>query len=357
MEEIELWAIEDSQIVPIERAKMDLESSLEDTLVAHPDMLLPNLKLVCRQTPVGGGKLDLLGVDDEGKLAVFELKRGPVPRDAVGQVIDYASALEAMSESELAALISEYSGRLGIEEIGNFAEWYSEGFRLSLDSLRPVSMYLVGLGTDDTTKRMVDYLTEHGVDISLLTFNGFAYSGKTLLAKQVQVAPVVPSHLSREERLRSLESLATEMGVADLMAAAKDMFSSSWDKVTQGRYSSLPNPEPTKTGITYYLPRLNDSGNSSSPAFSSIQLDEKERAVKVRFYPRAIDLCIERFAQLDPKKIPFEKQTPRNAATTDRVKQEILFPLYSLDEWEARKGKLGELTRATFEGWMEEEGQ
>ncbi|MCY4436028.1 MAG: endonuclease NucS [Chloroflexi bacterium] len=355
MEEIEVWAIEGSQAVPIERAEMDLESSLEDTLVAHPDMLLPNLKLVGRQTPVGDGNLDLLGVDGEGKLAVFELKRGTLSRDAVSQVIDYASALEAMSESDLSGLISGNSGQDGIERIEDFVEWYREGFRGSLDSLRPLSMYLVGLGTDDTTRRMVDYLSEHGVDVSLLTFYGFAYSGKTLLAKQVQAAPVVPQHPSREERMRLLESLATDMGVADLMAAARNMFSSSWDKVTQGRYSSPPYPEPTKTGITYYLSKPSESGTYSYPAFSSIQLEKGKRAIKVRFYPRAIELCIEKFNQLDPEKIPFEKQPPRHAAPTDRVKEEILFPLHSLDDWEARKSKLSELTRATFEGWMDEE--
>ena len=38
------FPIEDSQIVRLERTAMDLKSSLEDTLVAHPEMLQPNLK-------------------------------------------------------------------------------------------------------------------------------------------------------------------------------------------------------------------------------------------------------------------------------------------------------------------------
>ena len=357
MDEIEVWAIEDSQIVRLGRTAMDLESSLEDTLAAHPEILQPNLKLIGRQTPVGDGFLDLLGVDGEGKLAVFELKRGTLSRDAVAQVIDYGSALEAMNENDLAGLISENSGKAGIERIEDFVEWYREGFRGSLDVLRPLRMYLVGLGTDETTRRMVDYLAGHGVDISLLTFYGFSYADKTLLAKQVQVAArdeVSPGR-SREEQWRTLRVLAKELGLNDLMAAAQEMFTTAWDDVIQGKYSPAPYPEPRQTGITYYLSRPTESGTYSYPAFSSIEVDKGQKAIKVRFYPRAIDLCKESFDQLNAEEIPFERRTPRNAATTDRVDREILFPLHSFDEWENRRVKLGELARAAFAAWMEEE--
>ena len=51
------------------------------------------LTLVGRQTPTEGGPLDLLGVDGDGKLVVFELKRGTLLRDAVAQILDYASPI------------------------------------------------------------------------------------------------------------------------------------------------------------------------------------------------------------------------------------------------------------------------
>ena len=60
-------------------------------------MLERGLRLVGRQTLMtGGGYLDLLAVDGNGRLVVFELKRGFLSRDAVAQVIDYASDLNAM---------------------------------------------------------------------------------------------------------------------------------------------------------------------------------------------------------------------------------------------------------------------
>lgn len=333
---------------------MDLESDLEDTLVAHPSMLLPNLKLVGRQTPIGGGSLDLLGVNDEGKLAVFELKRGTLSRDAVAQVIDYGSALNAMSESDLAGLISQNSGQHGLDKIEDFVEWYGEGFGGSLEALRPLRMYLVGLGTDDTTMRMVDFLSEHGVDISLLTFYGFKYAGKTLLAKQVQVAPKdeVSSGRSREELWRSLEGLARDLGVDSMMSAAREMFSSCWDEVIQGTYLA-PRIHPRGTGMTYYLFKPTKAGGSSKAAFSSIEVDKQPKSIKVRFCPWAIDLCKESFDQLDANEMPFETRPSLHAPETDRVKQEILFAFRSMNEWEAHKGKLAELTRAAYAGYRE----
>ena len=83
MDEFKIWALEDaSSVVELQsQRQMEAESLLEDTLVANPDLLMPGLKLVGRQTPTAGGPLDLLGVDRYGRLSLFELKRGtPYPR-------------------------------------------------------------------------------------------------------------------------------------------------------------------------------------------------------------------------------------------------------------------------------------
>ena len=52
------------------------EALLEDVMVQNPAMLMPGLELVGRQLPTANNTLDLLGVDSEGRLVVFELKRG-----------------------------------------------------------------------------------------------------------------------------------------------------------------------------------------------------------------------------------------------------------------------------------------
>ena len=171
---------------------MQAESLLEETLVANPDLLLPGLRLVGRQTPTAGGPLDLLGVDEDGRLSLFELKRGTLTRDAVAQAIDYAADLEARDPADLADLLSRESGRHGIERIEDFEEWYGQQFgEQESTTLRPLRIFLVGLGADDRAERMVDFLANNsGMDISLITFHSFEYGGKTLLARHVHVEGV-----------------------------------------------------------------------------------------------------------------------------------------------------------------------
>ncbi len=110
MKEVRIWALEDaSTVVELQsRGQVEAESLLEETLVANPDLLLPGLKLVGRQIPTAGGPLDLLGVDEDGRLCLFELKRGTLTREAVAQVIDYAADLETRDPADLADLLSRY---------------------------------------------------------------------------------------------------------------------------------------------------------------------------------------------------------------------------------------------------------
>ena len=115
MEDIKLWQLDGSRAKPLaSNNRLESEQLLEETLVENPDLLVEGLTLVGRQTPTDGGPLDLLGVDGDGRLVVFELKRGRLSRDAIAQIIDYASDLDAMELDILADQIAEGSGAYGI---------------------------------------------------------------------------------------------------------------------------------------------------------------------------------------------------------------------------------------------------
>ena len=188
-EELRLWAMDGAggaaELGGV--GGTDSERLLEDTLVNNPGMLLPGLTLVGRQTRTQGGPLDLLGVDRTGRLALFELKRGALNRDAVAQALDYGSWLESLDDDVLADTISRYSGAGGVDEVGNFADWYRQHYSPEISEARPLRLFLVGLGVDDTTTRMVQFLADRGVEISLLTFLGFHHQGQTLLARQMPI--------------------------------------------------------------------------------------------------------------------------------------------------------------------------
>ena len=338
MEEVKIWVVEGSQVAPLEAtSRMEHEQLLEETLVKHPDLLMEGVTLVGRQIPTDGGPLDLLGVDDEGRLVVFELKRGKLSRDAVAQVIDYASALDDMDLTELADHISKKSGAHGIDEIEDFQDWYSQGFG-ELELLRPLRMFLVGLGADDTTERMVDFLTNSSnMDISLLTFHGFDYNGKIILARQVEIegAEELDSRPprrrpSRAERWNLLLSLAREGGVHYPFEKATNMFRD----ILRGAGASA-----RKNRVTYYM---TDPESGTGRAYSSVSINEN--GIHVGFYQRAFELCRTEFDEI--------KAQPSFTTLGVGQRERHGLVLNSDSDWEDHIEKLTELTRKIYDAWL-----
>ena len=337
MDELKLWALEDaSSVVELEsQRQMEAESLLEDTLVANPDLLLPGLKLVGRQTPTAGGPLDLLGVDGHGRLSLFELKRGTLTREAVAQVIDYAADLEAMDLTELAGLLASESGERGVDEIENFDEWYGQRFgEQELTSLRPLRLFLVGLGADARAERMVDFLANNsGMDISLITFHGFAYAGKTLLARRVHVEGVADSasrsarrSLTVAEKQARLDERAGASGVSELFGAVREMFRENWP---------VSRMHTGSWGLGVKLQKW---------SYARIGLGENGE-VSIAFSPRAKALCPDEFRQ-PVETIPHDMAS--GSHPLGDADAEIKFKL-TAEDWEIHKDTLARLTRAVYE--------
>ena len=337
MDEVKIWSVDDaSNVVPLaSKGQTDTESLLEETLVKNPELLIPGLKLVGRQTPTEGGPLDLLGVDEDGKLVIFELKRGTLSRDAVAQIIDYASYLDAMDLAELADYISERSGQHGIEKIEDFEEWYSQDFG-ELDSLKPLRLFLVGLGADDRTERMVRFLADNsGMDISLLTFHGFTYDGKTLLARQVEVeAATDPGprrtrrYVSTAERREQLARWVEDSGVSEIFDAVRDMFRQNWPR---------SGTNPGAYGLSIQLKRR-----------SYARIGIWKGGVGVTFFPRAKALCLDEFRQ--PVEGIRYDTWPKDREPLEDPGTEIQFKL-TAEEWETHKERLYALTKAVYTAW------
>lgn len=345
MEDIKLWELDGTQATPLgSNNQLESEQGFEETLVKNPKLLMEDLTLVGRQTPTEGGPLDLLGVDGDGRLVVFELKRGTLSRDAVAQIIDYASDLDDMNLDALANRISKGSGAHGIDKIENFQEWYDRRGFGELKSLKPLRLFLIGLGADDRTERMVRFLAQNsGMDISLLTFHGFDYEGKTILAKQVEVeAATEPERRSKSgyvsvaERKARLERTIEESGVSGLYAEVKDMFMENWPQLRE---------EPGSYGLSLRL------RNPTGPT-AYARIDPTNEGVWAVFYPRAIELCLDEFSQLVKNKIPVETW-PKNQKPLEDPNSEIQFRLTS-EEWEIHKERLTALVQSVYAAWQNE---
>lgn len=339
MEEVKLWELAGTQAKPLGVNKqLESEESLEDTLVKNPNLLIDGLTLVGRQTPTEGGPLDLLGVDPDGKLVVFELKRGTLSREAVAQVIDYASDLDNLDLDALADHISEKSGAHGIEEIANFQEWYSENFG-DLESLKPLRLFLVGLGADDRTERMVRFLAQNsGMDISMLTFHAFDYDGKTILAKQVEVDAAAeperrPARRRRNqaELVRDFDKRMERHGTRDVVDDVRRMFTENW---------------PASTELTF--PRGIGIRLEGSRQYARIDSWRKE-TISIAFFSHTKALCLDEFRE-PVSKIQLVTE-PRNRDPLGDPRADIHFHL-TAQEWETHKESLTALAQAVYAAWQ-----
>jgi len=287
MKEIRVWqVVTDNQlsVIPLESTEQtSTERLLEDILVQHPDLLLKDLQLVGRQTETAGGPLDLLGVNADGQLVVFELKRGRLTREAVAQIVDYGSYLAELDPEELSSHISERSGKCGIERIANFLTWYQEEFGKSLSRPQKPSLILVGLGVDDTTRRIVSFLAESDIDVSLITFHAFEDAGRILLARQLEVeAKPLPgtSSITKEGNLKALQERIGSLQVGNFYNDMAGFFQKSLSAYQW----------PNQTGYSYYLPELTESGSAANRVFVSLNLDDSRQGqTQVLIHPRGVE--------------------------------------------------------------------
>jgi endonuclease NucS-like protein len=342
MKAIKLWEIisdgsgvfNASQIDNVE--KTETEEQLEEVLTRCPDLLMEDLKLVGRQTDTPGGPLDLLGVDSDGRLVIFELKRGVLTREAVAQIIDYCSYLAELEPEKLSIHISERSGNLGIDKIDNFMTWYQEHFGKGYEEVTKPKMVLVGLGADERTKRMVAFLADSDVDISLITFHGFKKDEKTLLARQVEVqakGPIITTAYTKKANLEKLKEKVRKLNIDEYYYEMAAFFR---DKLPAYEW---PNPG----GYSYSLPEPLETGSESNRVYLALYInDNQPRRTKICLYPRAIEASKDAFSV-------FQNECDIQVDLKNDGGAEIW--IGSLMEWEGLKPSFEKYCPELINGW------
>ena len=353
MEELKIWKVDGNDSPGgseelLTTREMETENLLEDILTKNPNMLEIGLDLVGRQVDTPGGPLDLLGVDRAGRLVVFELKRGRLNRDAVAQVIDYASQLNAMDLDVLYRHIAERSGKLGIQKIDDFEVWYNNNYpEQDGDALKPPRIVLVGLGVDETTERMVNYLTALGLEVSLLTFHGFKQGSETLLARHVEVDSSDPDDPPTETREQRFTERAQTSGTLPLVEAVTKTF------VSQRRRS----PKFTMSYATkrkhFNLSYSWHQGGWSPKSAATLFVDPVgQGAVNIGFHPVAVELAKQdEFDKLEDEGFEFKKSERQALFRIGSIDYELTLRLRSIEEWEERKEQIAALVRKVCDGY------
>jgi len=166
---------------PLPTSSLPSEKQLEEMIVAAPAILDDQWMLIGRQIQTGsGGVIDLLAVAPDGSLVLIELKRDRTPREVVAQALDYASYVAGLKPEGVADIYSAFAP--GRDLAADFKARFGE--TLDEDTLNEShQIVVVAASLDDSTERIVGYLSERDIPINVLFFQVFADGEERLLSR------------------------------------------------------------------------------------------------------------------------------------------------------------------------------
>lgn len=187
--------------VPITLADAGLRErrDLQEWVLADPDILGPGVLVVTfefgRWIAPGGtqplDRLDVLGLDDAGRLVVAELKRDRAPDTIEMQAIKYAAMASRFTLEALAAQHARFLTARGTpctdEEAMTRLAAHAED--LTPESLRRPRIVLLASDFPPVVTATVVWLNEMGVDVALMKYQAYRTERETLLSVS-QLYPV-----------------------------------------------------------------------------------------------------------------------------------------------------------------------
>ena len=166
---------------PLAESSLATEQLLEDMIVAAPRMLSDEWMLIGRQEDTGyGGRIDLLAIAPDGALVLIELKRDRTPREVAAQALDYATWVEKLEAEDIDAIYRRFSNDRSLTD-----DFHSRfGQPLDEDSLNHShQIIIVAASLDDSTERIVEYLSRRDIPINVLCFQVFNNGDEQLLSR------------------------------------------------------------------------------------------------------------------------------------------------------------------------------
>jgi hypothetical protein len=201
--EMKIWKIADQpQLLSFE--PMQSEAKLEKLLMQDIRILSPHLFLIGSQVITSYGKfIDLMALDDEGNIVVIELKRDKTPRDAVSQLLDYASWVKGLVYEDVERIYSEK----------NNGKIFAKSFLESMQADAPeelsgnLKLLLVASTLDPESERIMNFLSEnYGVPINAAFFRYFQDGGSEYLTRTWLIDPsAAEANVAKSSVARSKE--------------------------------------------------------------------------------------------------------------------------------------------------------
>ena len=198
---VRVWAVDQSDsLKEMEPSKLDYEDRIETWMCNNVSVLVPDdsgLLVIGRQVAtIYGGRIDLLCMNGDGDLVIVELKRDKTPREITAQALDYASWVQDLTSLQVEEIAAEYLKGKPLKEA------FEDIF---LDKEYPEvingqhSIKIVASRIDDSTERIIRYLSGKGIAINFVRFHLFkSANGKEHLLRTFVVPPGQAEENSRK---------------------------------------------------------------------------------------------------------------------------------------------------------------
>ncbi|MFZ0962514.1 MAG: hypothetical protein WAO35_16585 [Terriglobia bacterium] len=186
-------------LIPVSALDLKVkEKDIQNWIAEKPELLFtnPDAVLVIGQAVSGKPMPDLLAVDSQGTLFVFEIKRDSSDRRAVGQLQDYAAALSEWTRDDFNRRWQQNpkaKGRNLFEAFKDFSE--NSGFEEDefLKNRRFFVLASAGSAEDESVKRIIRWLRDnYHVPIDFVPFQFYKRGRQHFLEiEKIDVDPMV----------------------------------------------------------------------------------------------------------------------------------------------------------------------
>ncbi|OLT40544.1 hypothetical protein BJF86_16275 [Serinicoccus sp. CNJ-927] len=187
--------------VSLAEAGLKERQDLQEWVIARPEILGPDVIVVAfefdRWQDARGDRqrdrLDVLGLDADGRLVLAELKRDQAPDTVEMQAVKYAAMASRFTEADLvtyhARFLSARSGQAVSEDEARAALLDHAG-ELDADQLRQPRIVLVAGSFTTPTSATVVWLTEMGLDITMQRVQAYRIATEGVIVTVSQLFPV-----------------------------------------------------------------------------------------------------------------------------------------------------------------------
>ncbi|MFH1050411.1 MAG: endonuclease NucS domain-containing protein [bacterium] len=202
--EVEFWRINDTKVKKVPFSSIETEQRLEDILFNDLSIIKDDILLLGRQViTTYGKKIDLLAIDEYGKISIIELKKNKTPREVVAQIIDYASWVQELSYKDIIEIYNENNQE-------PFEKIFEEKFGVQPPEKinQEHDMIIVCSEVDNETERIIDYLSDnYNVPLNVVFFRFFRDNNSEYLTRSWLIDPIeVEEKYSRSKQQNKGES-------------------------------------------------------------------------------------------------------------------------------------------------------